>query len=120
MISPRRIDEDVPFVSFDVNVRRILHEFQRGDFIAAARPDPVVVQPAIERVAVITPVADVRDVHRLVDDYDIARPWQEHVPEHRRSEILHCTETERQRADVKMRIHPDTEARLATPACFRR
>ena len=85
----------------------ILLEAQGLNRTDRLRGDQTVVRTAIinNGRVIIADVGDVRDVHRVLDDRDVPRTRENHVAQHRRTEVPPFAERIGARADVVPDIH---------------
>ena len=85
-----------------------------------ARCDIIVIETAVENVAVVPVVGDVRDVCRYVDNRHIACAGDDDVTNYGRAEIAHTAERVVAGAYVVVRVHPRRKPDAHLPSRLRR
>ena len=114
LISAQDLRRRVPVI---VAHRAVLaHQPQRGNRAAAVLVDRHEIRTAAKDHRARVVVADVRDVHRALDDRHIPLARQQHRREERGAEIVRVAEAVVVRPDVVARIDPCAEARVLLPA----
>ena len=92
----------------------LAHELQRLDAVLGTRGNLGVIRAAIENHrarSVSVDDGDVGDVHRVVDDGDIALARHQDIAHYGRAEVAVFTEGIGRGADVVVAVHPNADAR---------